>query len=251
MEENNGDFALAPAAAVIVSPERFQFTPRVKEECVVQVTNVSFETVLFRMLTTSPQRYLVKPTKGVIKPNASVNIVIVFNVSVAKKEGNPFLKSDDFRLEYSIMRPTDVIGPHCSNVVAIVKERKAANRRLVHVKTLRCTLNLPEEDEALAADANADAAAAARGTSERQQSPEGAETEAAVASLGSPERRDTSANGSASAGVAKMDPRELEQNTLAAKNRRQLAQQQKKNNKLLLIVFGALAVLLGILIMAR
>nr|CCC95853.1 unnamed protein product [Trypanosoma congolense IL3000] len=129
--------------AVIVTPDRLQMTVRKKEECLVQITNISFEKVLFRMLTTTPERYLVKPTKGVIDPSASASILITLSPNTARgNETSDLTTSDDFRLEYCFAGPDDFIEPRCANVPALIKGKKQQDRHTVHSKTVRCTVDL-------------------------------------------------------------------------------------------------------------
>ncbi|RHW67652.1 MSP (Major sperm protein) domain containing protein [Trypanosoma brucei equiperdum] len=131
------------APSVIVTPDRLHMTAKRKEECLVQITNISFEKVLFRMLTTTPERYLVKPTKGVIEPSASASVLITLSPTTARGEDvSDVNATDDFRLEYCLQEPEDCIEPRCTNVPALIKEKKQQDRRLVHSKTVRCTVDL-------------------------------------------------------------------------------------------------------------
>ncbi|KAH9586300.1 Major sperm protein (MSP) domain [Trypanosoma melophagium] len=256
-ESVNGVNDPTSTAAVIVTPEKFRIISHTKEECVLQVSNVSFENILFRLLTTCPERYLVKPTKGVIKPNASITATIVLNPTALANETDLDVKHDDFRLEYCVMRPNDVIGPRCVNVPNIIKARKQEDRRLVYKKLLRCTLELTS------------GAAGKKGSVDRAGShPSNTSTTnttggiAADKSMGAAEYRDsrgsrdgslaathtttdtgymTALSSSAGGLSTKTDLRELEQNTLAAKNRRQMAQQQHQKTKMKAVVYAVSA----------
>ncbi|ORC84297.1 uncharacterized protein TM35_000461160 [Trypanosoma theileri] len=259
-ESVNGVSDPTSTAAVIVTPEKFRIVSHTKEECVLQVSNVSFETVLFRLLTTCPERYLVKPTKGVIKPNASITATIVLNPA-AVNEGDADVKHDDFRLEYCVMRPNDVIGPRCTNVPTIIKSRKEEDRRLVHKKLLRCILQLsPDAAEKRGGTTRsttgerrreAEEYRDSRGSAGGSLSPANTMPDSTYLTGGSSPSPSAAAAGAAVSGSTKTDLRELEQNTLAAKNKRQMAQQQHQKMKMKTGVFvvSALVALFAVYIM--
>ncbi|RNE96197.1 uncharacterized protein Tco025E_09788 [Trypanosoma conorhini] len=237
MTDTNGSNALATTtAALIVSPEKFHIVPYVKEEFVVQLTNVSFETVLFRMLTTNPLRYSVTPTKGVIKPNASIRVTVMLNRSRLEEEEEALGGFDDFRVQYCVIGPNDVIEPSCANVPDIIKARKLVDKNQVHTKKFRCMLdespkapNKPSSAERT--DTSPLASVPTEGTA---ISPKPAETLSPLVP------------------AAKTHLRELEVSTLAEKNRRELAQKQNSlKKKILLALLVALAaVLLGTWVMS-
>ncbi|EAN99904.1 hypothetical protein C3747_3g105 [Trypanosoma cruzi] len=233
MTDIDGSNVPAPTnAALIVSPEKFNIVPYVKEEFVVQITNVSFDTVLFRMLTTNPLRYLVKPRKGVIKPNASISLTVMLNRSNLNEE-EIHEEYDDFRIEYCVIGPNDVIEPHCANVSDIVKARKVEDKRQVHLKKFRCRLEPSAKAQKRQSGAeNAKSSPLPSAATERPASP----------------RQTESSNPSAVA--AKMDPRELEVSTLAEKNRRAMAQKEKEWKTKTAIVLAVLFVLLGMWFMS-
>ncbi|KAG8348707.1 hypothetical protein TRVL_00489 [Trypanosoma vivax] len=128
-------------ATVVVTPSSLHLVAGAINECVVKVTNVSEDTLMFRTLTTTPERYLVKPTKGIIKKNTTVSVLIMLNMAAIDGETGLQANSDDFRIEYCVLTPNDVIEQRCANVPAIIKARKQEDRRLVHSRTLRCVLD--------------------------------------------------------------------------------------------------------------
>ncbi|ESL10219.1 hypothetical protein TRSC58_02051 [Trypanosoma rangeli SC58] len=229
-DRNGSNVPATTTAALILSPDKFNILPYVKEEFVVQITNVSFETVLFRMLTTSPLRYSVTPTKGVIKPNASIRVTVMLNRSRLEEEEvqGGF---DDFRVQYCVIGPNDVIDASCANVPGIIKARKAADRSQVHTKKFRCIL-----EECPKAPSKPVRAEHTR-----------ASTLPSVPAEGTPVPQKRADSSSPHAAASKMHLRELEANTLAEKNRREQAQKQEslKNKIMVALLVAVSAAILG------
>lgn len=122
---------------VIVTPERFQLAVGVNEDCVIEITNVGFEAILFRLLTTSPNRYIVKHTKGVVQGNSTVKVVVTLNPANIVEETGSKLK-DDFRIEYAVLGKSDVVEPRLTNVAQLINAKKAEDKDAVLKKMLRC-----------------------------------------------------------------------------------------------------------------
>lgn len=215
-------------AALIVSPEKCAIMPNVKESFDVRITNVSFETLLFRLLTTNPQRYLVRPRKGVLKPNASVGLTVTLNREEFKRNPSAFGTQDDFRVDYCVMHPGDVIEPRDSNVPQIIKTRKREAAGQVHHKRFCCRVDAPPAASQNAAKNDARNSPAALAVNRQR--------------LATPE---SPANTRTSSGGSRMTSRQLEASTLAEKNKRQVVEQQKAMRKKAMVVMAvALIVLL-------
>lgn len=88
------------APNIVVQPEKFMLIVSVNEDCNVQVTNVGFNPVIFRVLTTGQDRYLVRHTKGYIKGNESAQFTISLNRQHLFDNCPPDTKvlKDDFRV---------------------------------------------------------------------------------------------------------------------------------------------------------
>lgn len=130
--------------ALTVAPESFSLVPHVSEDCSIQISNLSFVPVMFRLLTTSPGRYLVQSSRGVIQPCSSETVNISLHAAVTSN------CHDDFKLEYCPVGPDDVIDPRMHNVVDLIKMNKNGNRK----KIIRCRVVLQENSGAAAAAGN-------------------------------------------------------------------------------------------------
>mmetsp|Transcript_76494 Transcript_76494/g.88935 ORF Transcript_76494/g.88935 Transcript_76494/m.88935 type:complete len:307 (+) Transcript_76494:25-945(+) len=93
-------------------------------EAFLQLDNVTFKPVLFRIRTTAPKRYVVKPSKGVILPSASQVIQVTL---VEKVETAAAACKDNFRLEYTVQHETDVI-PSVDAIPDIIASRAKEER---------------------------------------------------------------------------------------------------------------------------
>lgn len=80
----------------------------------LQLSNVSFKAVMYRLKTTAPKRYVVKPSKGVIRSNGTETIQIQLCTSLDASV------KDEFRLEYAIVEDGDNVGPKYENVADIL-----------------------------------------------------------------------------------------------------------------------------------
>lgn len=138
---------------ITVTPEKFQLVLGVNNDITISITNVGFEPVLYRLLTTAPERYVVKHTKGIVKGNSATKITISLNpkkvlaAAQQQQQPSPIIK-DDFRLEYAVQGADDVIEPRNGNVPQLIKEKKAANPSAVLKKMLRCHVLLDSADAA-------------------------------------------------------------------------------------------------------
>ncbi|RNE97974.1 hypothetical protein TraAM80_09041 [Trypanosoma rangeli] len=230
-DRNGSNVPTTTTAALILSPDKFNIVPYVKEEFVVQITNVSFETVLFRMLTTSPLRYSVTPTKGVIKPNASIRVTVMLNRSRLEEEEvqGGF---DDFRVQYCVIGPNDIIDSNCANVPGIIKARKAADKSQVHTKKFRCLLEEYPKSPSKPVRAEHTRASALP----------------SVPTEGTPVPQKRADSSSPHTAASKTHLRELEVSTLAEKNRRELAQKQDslKNKLMVALLVAVAAVIFGV-----
>lgn len=214
--------------SVIISPERFQLVPNVSEDCTLEVTNVGFEPVMYRFLTTNPNRYVVKHSKGVIRGNSSSKVVVVLNkrhLMTDVPPGTTVLK-DDFRMDCAVVSPKDVIEPRGANVLQLLKERKETDKAAVLKKMVRVHVVL-----------NAHTAAVGNKLGDGVSR----DATAATGSINEP----NSFSGSAGSGQ-RMSVRDLEKNTLDERNRRRECGQEslskgKVAGLVAAVVFAALA----------
>lgn len=109
-----------------VSPESFQLSPGAVDEFSVLLTNVSFERVMWRIMSTAPDTFVVKPSKGVIEPSMTEPVC----VALAKGAIVGSSASAQFQLEFCAVEEGDRIDARGSNVSALIKSRKPEKKRL-------------------------------------------------------------------------------------------------------------------------
>nr|GMD79065.1 vesicle-associated protein 2-2-like [Ipomoea batatas] len=73
---------------VVIQPPELKFTFEVMKQssCVVHLTNITDQYVAFKVKTTSPKKYCVRPNIGIIKPKATVE----FRVTMQAQSAAPF-----------------------------------------------------------------------------------------------------------------------------------------------------------------
>lgn len=121
-----------------IIPDSLQFVPKLAEDNSLQLTNVSFKPLLFRIRTTAPHRYVVKPTKGVVQPNKTETISIhLADTAGADAAASPDMTlTDEFAIIYSEQADTDVIAPKAANVPDIIKARAKSDLSKRNVKSV-------------------------------------------------------------------------------------------------------------------
>lgn len=88
----------------------------------LQLNNISFTPVLFRLKTTAPKRYVVKPSKGIIQPNGIQFITISLHEKMTEST------RDEFRLEYSALRESDSVSSTGDNIPDILAARDKSSK---------------------------------------------------------------------------------------------------------------------------
>lgn len=134
---------------IVIAPEKFQLVVGVTEDCTIELTNVGYETVMYRMLTTARNRYFVKHTKGLIRANSTSQVVISLNRNHLLDDTAPDVKilKDDFRVECAYVGENDVLEPNLQNVPQLLKDRKAADPQSILRKMLRCHVLLDASEQ--------------------------------------------------------------------------------------------------------
>ncbi|RQM14261.1 hypothetical protein DD237_005231 [Peronospora effusa] len=81
MTSNNVDVALAPNSSVILEPGdslSFHLQPQTAPQAVLTIRNVADDRqIAFKVKTTRPLRYLVRPNQGLLGPNGSASIMVI------------------------------------------------------------------------------------------------------------------------------------------------------------------------------
>ncbi|XP_075476478.1 vesicle-associated protein 1-1 [Primulina tabacum] len=95
---SNGDHLL-------IDPLELQFPFELKKQisCSMQLTNKSDDYVAFKVKTTNPKKYCVRPNTGVVVPHSACDVIVTMQ---AQKEAPPDMQCrDKFLLQSVVVRP--------------------------------------------------------------------------------------------------------------------------------------------------
>ncbi|XP_073313238.1 vesicle-associated protein 1-2-like [Primulina huaijiensis] len=95
---SNGDLLL-------IDPLELQFPFELKKQisCSMQLTNKSADYVAFKVKTTNPKKYCVRPNTGVVIPRSACDVIVTMQ---AQKEAPPDMQCrDKFLLQSVVVRP--------------------------------------------------------------------------------------------------------------------------------------------------
>ncbi|XP_053308711.1 vesicle-associated membrane protein-associated protein B/C [Spea bombifrons] len=101
----------------------------------LKLTNPIDKNVCFKVKTTAPRRYCVRPNSGVIEPGSSVNVSVMLQ---------PFDYDPNEKSKHKFMVQSMVAPPDTSDMEAVWKEAKPDD--LMDSK-LRCMFELPAEND--------------------------------------------------------------------------------------------------------
>lgn len=95
MAEHGGvDVSIAPNSSVTLEPAdslAFHLAPQTAPQAVLTIRNVSDERkIAFKVKTTRPLRYLVRPNQGLLAPNGSASVMVILQ----QKDGDELLRLD-------------------------------------------------------------------------------------------------------------------------------------------------------------
>ncbi|CAK9186559.1 unnamed protein product [Ilex paraguariensis] len=88
-----------------VEPQELQFPFELKKQisCSMQLTNKTSNYVAFKVKTTNPKKYCVRPNTGVVMPNSTCDVVVTMQ---AQKEAPPDMQcKDKFLLQSVVASP--------------------------------------------------------------------------------------------------------------------------------------------------
>ncbi|XP_022147169.1 vesicle-associated protein 1-3 [Momordica charantia] len=96
-----------------IQPSELKFPFEVKKQssCSLQLTNKTEKYVAFKVKTTNPKKYCVRPNAGVILPNSTSNITVTMQ---APKESPPDMQCKDKFLIQSVVAPDGVASKDIS-----------------------------------------------------------------------------------------------------------------------------------------
>lgn len=103
----------------------------------LQLSNVSFKPVMYRLKTTAPNRYVVKPSKGVVRSNGTETI----HIHLAEVLGAQNLK-DEFRLEFAAVEDGDNVGSKYEHLADVLAAKSSRNGK--YKKDISCVVLVQE-----------------------------------------------------------------------------------------------------------
>ncbi|KAL9687083.1 hypothetical protein QQ045_031479 [Rhodiola kirilowii] len=81
---------------------RFNFEVRRQSSCAMQLSNKTDKFVAFKVKTTSPKKYCVRPNAGIVMPRSSCNITVTMQ---GQKEAPPGMQCKDKFLLQTVLAP--------------------------------------------------------------------------------------------------------------------------------------------------
>lgn len=122
-------------ANIFISTQHIQLFLGARESGSIEVTNVSPASVVYKLLTTSPERYAVKQKKGIILPNSSKHVTIALKESLLPP-GNSGREEevikDTFLLEYALVEKGDNTDPnHLSELLKEKKRQSLSSKKMI------------------------------------------------------------------------------------------------------------------------
>lgn len=126
---------------------KFPFELRKQISCSVQLVNTTESYVAFKVKTTSPKKYCVRPNTGAVSPGATCDITVTMQ---AQKEAPPDMQCKDKFLVQSVVLPDDAdhkeVSPDAFNK-APGKEVFETKLRVVYVSPPQPPSPVPESSE--------------------------------------------------------------------------------------------------------
>lgn len=149
MVDNGVDVSVAPNSSVMLEPAEsltFQLQPHSTPHAVLTIRNASDERkVAFKVKTTRPLRYLVRPNQGMLGPNGSASIMIILqqkdcdellrlDPSERQLSNDKFLVQsvyiDDEFYELTKSKSTKEIADELTKVLARTDKESLSNKKL-------------------------------------------------------------------------------------------------------------------------
>lgn len=93
-----------PSELLSVQPNELKFPFELKKQisCSLRLVNLSEDHVAFKVKTTSPKKYCVRPNTGVVLPQSSIDVIVTMQ---AQREAPPDLQCKDKFLIQSVKAP--------------------------------------------------------------------------------------------------------------------------------------------------
>jgi len=150
---------------ISVSPE--EFTIENGSETTLQLTNICFKPLMYRLLSTAPEKFHVANRHGVLLSGSTISV----RIGIVAGGMDEKLK-EEFRLEYCFVRPGDNVEG-VKDISSVVKKVPKEERKK---KLIKCTIRPRAEPEQVeparaASAAKLDANVPSASQAAREQSP--------------------------------------------------------------------------------
>lgn len=149
MVDNGVDVSIAPNSSVILEPAdslAFRLEPQTAPQAVLTIRNVSDDRkIAFKVKTTRPMRYLVRPNQGMLGPNGTSSVMVILqqkdceellrlDPSERQLSNDKFLVQsiyvDDSFYELVKTKSTKEMADELTNMWAHTDKRSLSNKKL-------------------------------------------------------------------------------------------------------------------------
>jgi len=125
----------------------FPFELKKQSSCSLQLINNTENDVAFKVKTTSPKKYCVRPNTGVVPPKATCDVTVTMQ---AQREAPPDMQCKDKFLVQSVIAPTGTTAKDITPDMFIKEPGKVLEEnklRVVYVSTPQTTSVVPDSLE--------------------------------------------------------------------------------------------------------
>ncbi|KAK4476502.1 hypothetical protein RD792_015658 [Penstemon davidsonii] len=131
-----------------IQPSELKFPFKLREQgsCSLQLSNRTDQYIAFKVKTTNPKRYCVRPNAGVVLPNSICNVTVTMQ---AQKEAPPDLQCKDKFLVQSVVAPNGATNKDATQELFNKEEGKVVDEfrlRVVYIPA-NPPSPVPEGDE--------------------------------------------------------------------------------------------------------
>ncbi|CAM8901795.1 unnamed protein product [Rhodiola kirilowii] len=112
---------------------KFPFEEKKQSSCCMQLTNKTDEYVAFKVKTTNPKKYCVRPNAGIVLPGSTCNVTVTMQ---AQKEAPPDMQCKDKFLLQSVVAPSGTAAKDITSEMFNKEEGKAVEEfklRVVYI----------------------------------------------------------------------------------------------------------------------
>uniref|UniRef100_A0ACD5ZUX6 Uncharacterized protein n=1 Tax=Avena sativa TaxID=4498 RepID=A0ACD5ZUX6_AVESA len=140
----------APAGELLrIDPIELRFPFELKKQisCSLQLSNLSDDHIAFKVKTTSPKKYSVRPNTGVVLPRSTCDVVVTMQ---AQRESPPDMQCKDKFLVQNVIAPS---GINVKDVTGEMFTKESGNKveevklRVTYVAPPQPPSPVPEESE--------------------------------------------------------------------------------------------------------